>query len=84
MGWPRLKGVEQLADRSAVRLQLFATNELFSGSSSRTIKCSHRAAMVLVYSTVQQMRQLYAQTLVTEALTSRSAERQLHTSVRQA
>ena len=63
--WPRLKGVELFPDRERVVLQLFTT---IAGSprgpQSRAIECGNRAAMLLVYRTVQAMRTQYAELLV--------------------
>ena len=63
--WPRLKGVELFPDRERVVLQLFTS---FAGSprgpQQRAIECGNRAAMLLVYRTVQAMRAQYNEALV--------------------
>ena len=62
--------------------ELGALGSLVFGSGLvRRIDCSHRAALRIVYETLQAARSRYAQQLTTDALASAAARRALQESV---
>lgn len=76
MSWDRLKGVELSPGKHRVTLQLFAAAAEETGGffepRERTLECGHAAAMHLVYETLQKMRTLYGEALVTYSLAEAS------------
>ena len=79
----RLKGVEQMPDAQAVKLQLFFGRDFLSAPSTRLVPCFHRAGMLMVYTTIQDLRKRFSEVLVSEALATRTAARRLQASVQQ-